>query len=189
VARLLRPQGRKGELLADLLTDFPERFTGQPRVFLAKPGFAGEASSAIAADVTDFWLPTGKNLGRIVLAFQGISSINDAERLSGLDVLIPTADRIELEPGAEYIDDLVGCIVFDGQSQIGTLESLEFSTDPAGRRLEDVAPLLTVVTAEGDEVLIPYAQDFLVSVDIAARRIEMKLPAGLLDLNRPQPKL
>ncbi len=186
LAHLLRPQGRKGELLADLFTDLTDHFQQHPRVFLAAPGFNGPASSARAADITGFWLPTGKNLGRVVLALAGVDSISQAELLAGLDVLIPASERLELEPGAEYVDDLLGCQVFDGPSLVGTLDSIQFSTASDGRRLPGMPPLLTVVTTMGDEVLIPYVQSFVLSVDTASRRIDMTLPTGLLDLNRPK---
>ncbi len=186
LAHLLRPQGRKGELLAELLTDFPERFTAHPRVFLAAPGFTGPETSARPAEITSFWLPTGKNEGRIVLAFAGTDSINQAELLAGLEVIIPSSERLPLEEGAEYIDDLVGCTVFDGLVELGTLDSIEFSTASDGKKLPDVAPLLTVVTTGGDEILIPYVQQFLRSVDVPARRIHMALPEGLVDLNLPK---
>src|SRR5580704_14498206 len=92
LAHLLRPQGRKGELLAELFTDFPERFDDNPRVFLAKPNFAGSESDTRAITVVNHWLPVGRNHGRIVLHFQAIDSINDAEKLEGLDVLVPAEE-------------------------------------------------------------------------------------------------
>ena len=66
LAVVLRPQGRKGEVLAELLTDFPERFEGR-HVFLAAAGFDGPREKARAADVTGYWLPVGRNQGRVVL--------------------------------------------------------------------------------------------------------------------------
>jgi 16S rRNA processing protein RimM len=187
IAHLLRPQGRKGELLAELLTDFPERFAAELAVSLAKPGFSGTADEARAATVTGFWLPVGKNQGRVVLSLAGVDSINDAEKLNGLDVLISKAERMELEDGAEYIDDLVGATVYDDGVAVGVVESVDFPTTPDGaRRLDDAAPLLSVLTADGDEVLIPYVQEFLVALDVEAGRIEMKLPVGLVDLNRSE---
>lgn len=184
LAHLLRPQGRKGELLAELHTDFPERFSDRADVSLASPGFDGAPQEARSAHVTAHWLPLGKNEGRIVLAFAGVDSITGAEALAGLDVLIATEDRVPLEEDAAYIDELVGCLVLDGEEPIGTIVSVEFSTTPDGlRRLPDVAPLLTVVTTGGDEILIPYVRAFLISQDTAAREIRMRLPPGLLDLN------
>ncbi len=185
LAHLLRPQGRKGELLAELLTDFPQSFDNRPRVFLAKPDYAGPASAARAVEVVNHWLPVGKNHGRIVLHFHGINSINDAEVLGGLDVLIPAEERVELEDDAEYISDLVDCTVYVDGKAIGQVTGVDFPTTADGsRRLEGAPPLLTVEATNGDEILIPYVQSFLIKLDVENKRIEMELPEGLLELNR-----
>ena len=185
LAHLLRPQGRKGELLAELLTDFPERFAGNARVFLARPGFTGPAEDARAVTVTGHWLPVGRNQGRIVLAFARIDSIERAEELASLDLMIPTEERVELEEDSEYISDLIDCIVYDGDAAVGRVAGVEFPATPDGnRRLQDAAPLLTVLTDTGEEVLIPYVQSFLISLDPENKRIVMKLPQGLVELNR-----
>jgi 16S rRNA processing protein RimM len=186
LAHLLRPQGRKGEVLAELLTDFPDRFEGGARVYLAKPGYAGTAANARAIAITGHWLPVGRNHGRVVLALEGIDSIEKAEELAGLDVLVPAEERIELEDDAEYISDLIDCVVYDGDAKVGRVTGVEFpATADGNRRLADAAPLLTVETDAGNEVLIPYVQAFLVRVSAEEKRIEMKLPEGLVELNRP----
>jgi len=189
VAHLLRPQGRKGELLAELLTDFPERFETHPRVFLAAPGFTGTAAQARTAEVAAFWLPVGRNEGRIVLHLTGSDSIESAEKLMGLDVLIPASERPELDDDTNYVSDLIGCTLYDlasGQeTAIGTVSDLQFPTTPDGaRRLEEAAPVLEVEGLEGEEILIPFAKHFLVSVDVAAKKILMRLPDGLLEIYR-----
>lgn len=185
LAHLLRPQGRKGEVLAELLTDFPDRFDGGARMFLARPGFAGAPEAAREIAVMSHWLPVGRNHGRVVLTLAGIDSIEKAEELAGLDVLVPADERVELDDDTEYVSDLVDCAVYDGDALVGTVTGVEFPTTADGaRRLTDAAPLLTVETESGDEVLIPYVQTFLVAVSTEARRIDMKLPEGLVDLNR-----
>jgi len=190
LARLLRPQGRKGEILAELLTDFPERFEDNPDVFLAAAEFRGAAREARPARVASFWLPVGRNQGRIVLHFAGSDSIREAETLCGLDVVIPASERRELDDDASYVSDLIGCALFDRAGSepavaVGVVTDVQFATTPDGsRRLEEAAPLLAVETGEGDEVLIPFVKAFLVSVDTEGRRIEMTLPHGLVDVNR-----
>jgi 16S rRNA processing protein RimM len=189
LAQILRPQGRKGEVLADLFTDFPERFREHPDVWLAPPGFVGSASGASAAKVVSFWLPVGRNAGRVVLHLEGVNRIENAEALSGKQVIVPFEERVLLEEygdaDSEYISDLIGCTVFDGDIAIGTIEDVQFPTTPDGaRRIEDAAPLLAVTSTEGDEVLIPFAKAFLVMVDLPARTIRMVLPEGLLQVNR-----
>lgn len=188
LAHLLRPQGRKGEILAELFSDFPERFEDRTRVFLAKPDFDGLESEARAISVTSHWLPVGRNHGRIVLGFEGIDSINKAEELAGLDVFIPATERVELEDDAEYISDLIGCVVYDNGQPVGTVTDVEFPTTSDGtRRLAEAAPLLSVLTDAGDEVLIPYVQSFLIELLPEQKRINMSLPAGLVDVNRSEP--
>lgn len=178
LAHLLRPQGRKGELLADLLTDFPERFAERQSVFLRSPGGLPEA-----AVVEAYWLPVGKNAGRVVLKFQDIDSIESAERLAGFHVVIPSDQRIELEEDREYIADLLDCTLVDGEHTIGIVEDVHFPTNATGSRLAEAAPLLVVRSPRGDELLIPFARDWIETIDVPAKRIAMKLPDGLLEIN------
>ena len=185
LAHLLRPQGRKGELLAELLTDFPERFEDRKQVFLAPEGFSGEASAARSAEVVSFWLPVGKNVGRIVLQFAGINSISEAEGLAGLDVMVPLEERQPLDAESVYITDLIGCTLYDGATPVGVIEDVQFPSTPDGsRKLEDAAPLLSVRANDGDEILVPFAKAFLIGVDTEAKRVDMALPVGLTDVNR-----
>jgi len=184
LAHLLRPQGRKGEILAELLTDFPARFAEREQLYLAPAGFTGSAIQARPIQIIGHWLPVGRNQGRVVLHLAGIDSIEQAETLAHLEVIVPDTARIELPDDEEYIDDLLDCEVYDGPTLVGTVSEVAFPTTPdGGRRLAQAAPLLTVTTTAGDEVLIPYVQSFLISLSTANKRIDMQLPAGLLDLN------
>ena len=185
LAHLLRPQGRKGEVLAELLTDFPERFDDRKDVFLAPSGFAGEAAEARLAEVAAFWLPVGKNEGRIVLHFTGVDTISDAETLAGLDVIVPREERLPLDEDSVYISELIGCTVYHGSTAVGVVADVQFATTPdGGRRLAEAAPLLAVTAPDGDEILIPFAKAFLVGVNEEARRIDMVLPEGVIEVNR-----
>jgi 16S rRNA processing protein RimM len=186
LAHLLRPQGRKGELLGELFTDFPERFEERKQVFLAPTGFSGEAAEARSAEVVSFWLPVGKNEGRIVLQFAGIDTITLAEGLAGLEVLVPDEERMPLDEESVYISELIGCTVYDGSTAVGVIADVQFpATSDGARRLEDAAPLLEVTSEDGDEILIPFAKAFVIGVDAEAKRVDMALPVGLLDVNRP----
>jgi len=184
LAHLLRPQGRKGELLAELFTDFPDRFVGREDLFLAKPGFEGLPAEARRVDVTSSWLPVGKNQGRVVLQFSGIDTISDAETIAGFDVLIPSEGRTQLDADSIYINDLVNCVVFDGMTEVGRVADVQFSSTSDGNRLAEAAPLLVIQSNDGNEILIPFVKAFLASIDLPAKRIVMKLPAGLADVNR-----
>lgn len=184
LAHLLRPQGRKGEVLADLLTDFPERFTDRPEVHLGRPAPDGTHRDPKPATITGHWLPVGRNHGRVVLTFTGVVSIEAAEALAGLDVIIDSEARVELEEVADYISDLVDCEVYDRGTLVGRIVRVEFATSADGhRRLTDAAPLL-VIDAGGEEVLIPYVQQFLLCAAVEDKRIDMQLPVGLIEINR-----
>ncbi len=191
LARILRPQGRKGEVLADLLTDFPSRFAEHPRVWLAPPSFAdtslsrSQAAVPQPAEITSHWLPVGRNSGRVVLHFAGVDSISQAEALAGKEVLVPLAERMPLDADSIYISDLIGCTVYDRDAALGLVESVQFPATPDGtQRLEDTAPLLAVAIPDGGELLLPFAKSYLVEIDVHAKTIRMALPDGLTDLNR-----
>jgi len=154
-------------------------------VFLAPPEFAGEEAEARSAEVVSFWLPVGKNEGRIVLHFAGVDSISEAELLAGREVIVPQEERLPLEDDSTYISELVGCTVYDGAAAVGVIADVQFATTSDGsRRLAEAAPLLAVTSPEGDEILIPFAKAFLVRVDTEAKRVEMTLPEGLVEVNR-----
>lgn len=184
VARLLRPQGRRGELLADPLTDLDEIFrAGQS--FRLTAAIAAPKGLPSTLTLEEAWRPQGRNAGRVVLKFQGIDSINDAEALQGSEILIANRDLPALDPDTFMVRDLIGCAVFDGETMLGTVVELQFPVGPDGRtRLQDAADLLVVERAdapEADPVLVPFVKAWLSSLDIAAKRIVMNLPPGLLD--------
>jgi 16S rRNA processing protein RimM len=181
VATLLRPQGRRGELLAEPLTDLSEIFSAGRPVVLAAAGTLPKPESTTRT-IEDHWLPTGKNAGRLVLKLSGCESIGEAEALAGLQVLVAAAEMPALDADTFFVGDLLGCGFFDGETQAGTIVDVEFPTGPDGRtRLEDAAPLLAVELAAGGEpVLVPFVRAWLESVDLAAKRVVMHLPEGLL---------
>ncbi len=190
IATLLRPQGRKGELLAEPLTDLPEVFTPGREIVLAAPG-AQPAPNAATRTLVTHWLPTGKNAGRIVLELSGCTSISDAESLAGLQVLLPAQQLPTLDADTYFVGDLIGCTLHDSASAdptapAGTITDIEFATAPDGRtRLPDAAPLLAITLPnappDAEPVLVPFVRAWLDSVDIPNRRITMHLPEGLLD--------
>jgi 16S rRNA processing protein RimM len=185
VATLLRPQGRRGELLAEPLTDLTEIFSPGRAVTLTAPGSLPTTESA-ARPIEDYWLPTGKNAGRIVLKLGGCESISEAEALAGLQVWVAAAALPALDADTFFVGDLLGCAFFNGETQVGTIVDVEFPTAPDGRtRLEDAAALLAVELTGGSDrgeepVLVPFVRAWLDRVDLAAKRVVMHLPAGLL---------
>jgi 16S rRNA processing protein RimM len=114
--------------------------------------------------------------GYLVLKFEGIGSITDAETLIGCELQVPASERSRLEPGWVYVSDLVGCAVFDGDREIGSVADVQFG---AGE-----APLL-IVKAGSKEYEIPYAEAYLKNTDLEQKKIYMMLPEGMLELNAP----
>lgn len=184
VATLLRPQGRRGELLAEPLTDLREMFSAGREIVLAAAGTVPVAG-AETRTIEEHWFPTGKNAGRLVLKLSGCESIGEAELLAGRQVMVAATELPALDEDTFFVGDLVGCAFFDGETQAGTIVDVEFPTGTDGRtRLTDAAPLLSVELTEKEDdepVLVPFVRAWLESVDIAARRVTMRLPAGLLD--------
>jgi 16S rRNA processing protein RimM len=132
-----------------------------------------------------------------VFHFAGCTTISEAETLRGSDVLLPFEERVELPAGQYFVTDLIGCTVFELPADRAKLWSSPCSMEEAPRVLgtvrdvfrtgEDVTgtPLLEVETPRG-ELLVPLAEDICTRIDIAGRRIDVRLPAGLRELNAPE---
>jgi 16S rRNA processing protein RimM len=167
LARVVKTQGRHGEVAVEVHSGVPDRLKPGLRVF----GLA-EDNSRRELKIENTW----PHREWVVLKFAGVDSISDAEPLVGCELQVLLSERAELEPGAAYVSDLVGCAVFDRGIEIGAVRDVRFG---AGE-----APLL-VVGAGKSEREIPYAQEFLQRVDLERKRIEMNLPEGLLEVNAP----
>lgn len=175
--------------MAELHTDFPERFEKGAKMYLAPPNFNGLPEDATPTEIRSSWLPHGRNAGRIVLGLGGTETIEAAESLSGLEVIIPKTERLELSDGGVYVDDLIGCTLYNGEVPVGVVSDVQFMMTPDGKsQLLDATPLLTLEMDLG-EALIPFAKEFLVKLDLPGRRILMKLPEGLVELNLRPSKL
>ena len=173
MARLLRPHGRRGELAAEILTDFPQRLKCLPQVLLWDGRSAPRQTT-----VRRCWLSQSRG-GQAIFHFEGCDSISDAEKLVGLEVQIPLAARMQLPSGSYYVTDLIGCEVLERAGEaLGDVRDVQFT----GENLAGT-PILVLNSPKG-ELLIPFAQDICVQVDVLARRIEVTLPEGLLELNR-----
>ena len=164
---MLKTQGRRGEVAAELHSDVPDRFQLGLRLWaLPKDGSRRELT------IEELW----PHKGCLVLKFEGVSSISEAETLVGCELQVPARERSELEPGWAYVSDLAGCAVFDGDREVGLVADVQFG---AGE-----APLL-IVKAGSNEYEIPYAEAYLKTTDLEHKKIYMILPEGMLELNAP----
>jgi 16S rRNA processing protein RimM len=194
LARIRRPQGRKGEVFAEILTDFPEKFAQRRRLWLLvespstgsahPPQVASSAAPAAPREIelAAHWL----HKGGIVLHFCGVDSISSAEMLTGQIVALPREERAPLAEDEVYVGDLIGCVLVDvapvelsgaAPDVLGEIEDVDRSAGPV--------PLLIVRGAAG-EVLVPFAKSYLRKLDLSSKRLEMALPEGLAQLNAPE---
>lgn len=173
IARVAKTQGRHGEVAATLLTDFPELFETRRKLFAlggsAKMGATETARRRLELD--EHWF----HKGMVVLKFAGVDSISDAETLVGSEIQIPRSERAVLGSDEFYVSDLIGCTVTDSDREIGRIKDVQFGSGEA--------PLLVI---EGEkEYLVPFAAAYIEKIALEQKRLEMKLPEGMLELDAP----
>jgi len=178
LARIRKAQGRKGEVLADILTDFPEKFAERKRVWLlASAGQSAQPEREV--ELRSHWLNRSQ-AGGVVLHFAGVDSIDAAEALRGMIVAIPREERAPLGEDEVYVGDLIGCSLVDVAAEpacaVGVIEDVDRDAGP-------VALLVVAGAGAGEEILVPFAKAYLRRIDVEGRRVEMALPEGLVALN------
>jgi 16S rRNA processing protein RimM len=171
LARVVRPRGNRGEVLAEPLSGRPDAFSAPRQVLLSAGGHPpGEGRPVLLESA--WW-----HRGRLVLKFAGIDSISDAEAMRGAAVCVPASARAELPAGEYYQDDLVGCDVVERSSgrSLGRVSEWRECGGP---------PLLVVVDGPEPELLVPFAASICVAIEPERRRIVVDLPEGLKEVNR-----
>jgi 16S rRNA processing protein RimM len=176
IARVSKTQGRHGEVAATLLTNFPELFETRKKLF-ALGGTGREKQSDAAQpsrrklELDEHWF----HKGMVVLKFAGVDSISDAEALVGSEIQVPRSERAALGNDEFYVSDLIGCTVTDAGREIGRVKDVQFGSGEA--------PLLVI---EGEkESLVPFAAAYIQKIALEQKRLEMKLPEGMLELDAP----
>jgi 16S rRNA processing protein RimM len=163
VAKIARARGLRGELVADVLTDFPERFEGLENVIAVKPD--GSRRDLI---IEKFWFQKE----RVVLKFHGLDTVEAAEELRDAEICIGEDEAVELEEDEFYDWELEGCAVetLAGEN-IGTVKEL----------MRAGGTEILVVTGHEKEFLIPFAEAICVEVDVENKSITIDPPEGLLE--------
>ena len=165
VARAVRTRGLKGELVADLLTDFPTRFESLQHLFGVTP--SGERKQL---ELENYWFQND----RLILKFSGYDDIDSAKTLIGYEFGVPEAERVELAEGEYYDWELEGCLVEDNLgTAIGKVREI--------LRTGGVE-LLVVENEQRHEYMFPMAAPIVIEIDIARKRILVDPPEGLLEL-------
>jgi len=165
VARIVKVRGLRGEVAADVLTDFPERFADLNEVV----GIAPDQRTR-SLQIEEYWF----HGNRVVLKFTGYDSIDAAKELVGYEVAVPSGQRVKLPPNQFYEWELAG-------ARVETVAS-----EPVGVVREVMrtggVEILVIVNDAGREVLVPMAGDICVEVDVDKQLIRIDPPAGLLEL-------
>ncbi len=163
IAKIVRTRGLKGEVVADILTDFPKRFELLEDVTAIRNG--GER---LDLKIEKFWFQNG----RVILKFAGYDSIESAETLRDHEICVPESDAVELEDDEFYDWELEGCKVetIDG-TEIGKVRQL----------MRTGGTELLVIQGDTKEFLIPFAEAICVEVDIESKLIKIDPPEGLLE--------
>jgi 16S rRNA processing protein RimM len=165
VARAVRVRGLKGEIVAELLTDFPERFASIKQLIALTP--SGEQK---VIKLSDYWFQKD----RIVLSFDGYDDVDAAKTLVGYKFAVPESDRVPLPEDHFYDWELEGCLVETvSGNTIGTVREV--------MRTGGVE-VLVIEDENARDYLIPMAASIVVKIDAPAKRIVIDPPEGLLEL-------
>ncbi|HKV36948.1 MAG TPA: ribosome maturation factor RimM [Pyrinomonadaceae bacterium] len=164
IARAVRTHGLKGEIVAELLTDFPERFEDVDELILVAP--SGEQKRG---QLEDYWFQKD----RVVLKLAGYDDVDQAKSLVGYEFAVPDSERVTLEEDEFYDWELEGCTVKTGDTSIGQVRSV---LKTGGTEI------LVVSDDSGKEQLVPLAAEIVVKIDTAAKVILIDPPEGLLEL-------
>lgn len=168
VARITKTRGLRGEVKAELLTDFPHRFTNMLDLWVQRP-----EGQLLRVRLENHWF----HQDRIILKFAGYDTIDQAAALVGSLVMVSENELVTLPEDTFFQFDLIGCQVrlTDGATLGRVVEVVETGG----------TPLLMVQHDSDSEYLIPFAKDICPHVDVAAKQIIVDPPEGLLELNQP----
>jgi len=162
IARIVKRRGVRGEVAAELLTDFPERFSSLDEVRI----FNGEK---------EYWEEIEKHWfhkNRVILKFRGRDRPEEVEELIGGDVQVSEDQRVSLPQDNYFHSDLIGCKVLEDEEVLGRVTGI-LETGAAGCNL-------VVTRAEGREFMVPLVREFVLEVDVGQKVIQVNLPTGLV---------
>ena len=164
IARAIKPRGLKGEIVAELLTDFPDRFEDLEELILVSPG--GERTTK---RLEDYWFQND----RVILKVADFDDVETAKELVGYEFAVPESERVALSEDEYYDWELEGCTVKVGKETIGKVQSV---IKTGGTEI------LQIADENGKEQLVPLVDSIVVEIDKAGKLIVVDPPEGLLDL-------
>ena len=164
IARAVRTHGLKGEIVAELLTDFPERFEKLDELILVSP--SGQRRQI---QLEDYWFQKD----RVVLKLADYDDVDKAKELVGFNFAVPESERVPLGDDEFYDWELEGCKVMAGDKNIGQVRSVMRT---------GATEILVIGDESGKERMVPLAESIVVKIDAAGKTIVVDPPDGLLDL-------
>ncbi len=160
VARVLAPWGHRGEVRAEVLTDFPQRFSGMERIFVGDGKVPYRVESARL------------HKGNVVLKLEGVNTPDEAERLRGALLYVPVEEAVPLGEDEYYYHQIIGLEVWTADGRfLGRVTEI----------LETGANDVYVAEKDGREVLIPAVASVVQEVDLEHHRLVVSPPPGLLE--------
>ncbi|MEO6713064.1 MAG: ribosome maturation factor RimM [Mycobacteriales bacterium] len=168
VGRIGRPHGVRGEVSVDVRTDDPDRRYAPGVVLIADP------SRRSLTVVRSRW-----HHGRLLVHFEGSDDRVAADGLRGQLLMVDSATAGETEPGEYWDHQLVG------------LSAMHVNGTRIGEVYEVIhlpgSELLAVRRDDGGEVLIPFVEAIVPTVDVAGGQVVVDPPEGLLEINDSAP--
>jgi 16S rRNA processing protein RimM len=166
VARAVKTRGLKGELAAELLTDFPDRFADLSQLIAIAPD-----GKRRFVELESYWF----HQARVILKLVGYDSIETASAFVGFEFAVPESSRVPLPEGQFYDWELAECVVETTSGElVGHVRNV--------MRVGGAAEILVVESAQKHEHLIPMVQSIVIDVDTSRKRIVIDPPQGLLEL-------
>ena len=163
IAKVAKTRGLRGEVVAELLTDFPERFNGLVDIIGTLPN-----GNRIDLKIERFFLQKG----RIVMKFADYDTIDQGEELRGVEISVPESEAVKLETDEFFDWQLEGCKVETiGGEVIGTVREL----------LRTGGTEVLIVAGPEKDFMIPFAESICVDVDVDEKLIRIDPPEGLLE--------
>ncbi|MGD9897971.1 MAG: ribosome maturation factor RimM [Calditrichaceae bacterium] len=162
IGKFIKPQGIKGELKAEIITSFPERFTGLKKVYINEK--ESQAYSIESVRLSDRF---------VFIKLKDINTREEAESLRNEYLYIPDDELKDLDEDEYYIHDLLGIKIYDEQDVLlGELIDVESISSN---------DIYTMKSVDGREFMIPAIKDVILEVDITKKTMKIRNLEGLLD--------
>lgn len=165
VGKIVNTHSLKGEVKVISSTDFEEeRFKKGSKLLITR-------GNQLIREVVVQSYRNHKNF--LLVKFEGIDSVEEAEKLKNLQIKIDSDEVGELEENEFYFHEIIGCQVFDEND----------------RNLGEIIGILTpgandvwvIKGEEGKEILIPYIEDVVKQIDITNKKVNIEVMEGLIN--------